>query len=127
MMEEVKSQGESTWNKKRIFFAIFLLVLLIVGGYFFKTRVLSENSSPVAKSVKGIGAKEAIKEPEPGINIQEAVRERIDSIRQEVSGLNIVEIASSSPQVQKVLNDIKSLEQYPINQAQEICKKICGL
>jgi hypothetical protein len=41
-----------------------------------------------------------------------------------------VEIASSSPQMQKILNDIKSLEQYPANQAKEFCRqiyeKICG-
>ena len=59
--------------------------------------------------------------------MQKAVAEKIESLKQDVRGLNIVEIASSSPQVQKILNDIKFLEQYPANQAKEICKKICGL
>jgi len=124
-MEEVSAQG--SWNKKRIFIAVFLLLLLIVGGYFFKTRVLGENLSQQLKSIKGFNAEENPAEPAFKLNIQEAVKEKINSIKQEVSGLDIAEIASSSPQVQKILRDIKSLEQYPTNQLKEICRKICGL
>ncbi len=118
---------KESWNKKRIFFAIFLLIVAIVGGYFFKTKVLgSQNSPQSAKSVEGISAKqEDVKNL--GASIQDAVKEKINSLKQEVSGLNLSEIASSSPQVQKIINDVKSLEQYPVNQAKEICKKICGL
>jgi len=123
-MEEVNT--EESWNKKRIFIAIFLLALLILGGYFFKTRVLGENLFQQLKLVKGESTQEQVAEPIK-LNIQEAVKEKIDSLKQEVSNLDIVEIASSSPQMQKILNDIKSLEQYPTNQLKEICKKICGL
>lgn len=124
-MEEVVKK--ESWNKKKIFITVFLLILLIVGGYLFKIRVLGKNSSQPAKSTKGISAAETTTQPEPKINIQEAVKEKINNLKQEVSGLNVLEIASSSPQVQKILNDIKSLEQYPVNQVKEICKKICGL
>lgn len=121
-----KVEEISSWNKKRIFIAIFLLALLITGGYFFKTKILV-GSSQQAKLVKGISTQVKTAEPEFKINVQEAVREKINSLKEQVSGLNMLEIASSSPQVRKILNDIKSLEQYPVNQAQEICKKICGL
>jgi len=124
-MEEV-NKGES-WNKKKIIAAVFLLILLMIGGYLFETRVLSGNSSQLAKSVKGITVEEETTQPMAKINIQEAVKEKIDNLKQEVSGLDVLEIASSSPQVQKILNDIKSLEQYPTNQIKEICRKICGL
>ena len=124
-MEEVNAGA--SWNKKKIFIAIFLLLLLIAGGYFFKIRILDGNSSRLVKSVKGIASEEKIVEPEFEINIQEVMREKINSLKQEVSGLGMLEIASSSPQVQKILNDIKSLEQYPTNQIKEICRKICGL
>jgi len=123
-MEEVS--GEESWNKKRIIIGIFLLTLIIVGGYFFKTKIFVDSSGQ-AKSVKGISAEEISTQPEPKVNIQEAVKEKLDSLKQEVSGLDMLEIASSSPQVQKILNDIKSLEQYPTNQIKEICRKICGL
>jgi len=121
---EAVNAGES-WNKKRIFIAVFLLALLIAGGYLFKTRILNEDSSQITKSIKGISAKEKNTEPEFKLDIQEAVKEKINNLKQEVSGLDILEIASSSPQVQKILRDIKSLEQYPVNQARDMCKKIC--
>lgn len=124
---------KESWNKKRIFAAFFLIIGLIILGYFLKTKVLDENSSPsdFPKAVKGTTSekKENKKEQEEGLNVsvQKAVKEKIESLKQEVSSLNIVEIASSSPQIQKIINDIKSLEQYPTNQAKEICRQICGL
>jgi len=125
-MEEIRS--EESWNKKRIFAAIFLIVLLAIGGYLFKTRVLDTDLSPQnLKSVKGKASKEERKKEDLGIQIQEAVKEKINSLKQEASSLNIAEVASSSPQIQKIINDIKALEQYPTNQAKEICKQICGL
>ena len=130
-MDEIKK--EESWNKKRIFAALFLIAALIIGGYFFKTKVLGSKSlSPldILRSVKGtsdVKDKSKVPKEDLNINVQKAVQEKIESLRQDVKGLNIVEIASSSPQVQKIINDIKSLEQYPINQAKEICKQICGL
>ena len=129
LMEEVSQK--SSWNKKRIFAAVFLIIALIALGYFIKTRVLSEKSPPTdsSKAVKGTtNTKEENKEQDRlNINVQRAVQEKIESLKQAALGLNVVEIASSSPQVQKIINDIKALEQYPTNQAKEICKQICGL
>jgi len=123
-----EAQEVSSWNKKRIFAAVFLMILLVVGGYLFKTRVLDTNLSlQDKKSVKGISSKGEKRKEDLGMEIQGAVKEKINSLKQEVSSLNIVEIASSSPQIQKIINDIKALEQYPVNQVKEVCKKICGL
>src|ERR1035437_9555160 len=123
-MEEV-NVGES-WNKKRVFVAIFLLALLMAGGFYLKIRFFSQPP----ESVKGVSTEIKITDPAKP-NIQEVVKEKIDSVKQQVSSLNISDIASSSPQVQKILNDIKSLQQYPTNQVKEICKKLvenfCGL
>jgi hypothetical protein len=126
-MEEVNTP---TWNKKRIFIAIFLLILLAVGGYFFKTRILDKNLPQPEESIQKTSVKGEATGPDFKANIQEAVREKIINLKREVLGLDVIEIASSSPQVQKILNDIKSLEQYPVNQAKEFCRqiyeKICG-
>ncbi|MBI4089664.1 MAG: hypothetical protein HY424_03060 [Candidatus Levybacteria bacterium] len=127
-----KVEEVSVWNKKKIIAFVFLVILLAIGIYFFKTKVLGNKSfspSDILKSVKGTkSVKEENKTQENlNTNIQKAVREKIESLKQEVSSLNIAEIASSSPQVQKILNDIKSLEQIPQTQVKEICKKVCGL
>jgi hypothetical protein len=122
-MEKEKVQ---TWNKKKIIFAVILLILLIAGGIFLKTRILGQHSKQIAESVKGAST-EAVTSTHTSANVQEAVREKIDNLKSQVSNLNISDIASSSPQVQKILNDIKSLQDYPANQVKEICRKICGL
>jgi hypothetical protein len=126
-MEEVKT-GES-WNKKKIIITAIILALLIVGGFYFKIRVLGQNSSQIAESVKGVATQE-VTLPDVKASVQEAVKEKIDNLKAQVSNLNVSEIASSSPQVQKILNDIQSLGQYPANQAKEFCRqiyeKICG-
>ena len=127
-MDEIKK--EESWNKKRILAALILIVLLVVGGYLFKTRVLDTNStfSNPFKSVKSASSEENNENPENlNVGLQKAVKDQLNNLKQEVAGLNILEVASSSPQIQKIINDIKALEQYPTNQAKEICKQICGL
>jgi hypothetical protein len=123
-MEEVKTK--ESWNKKKIIFAVILLILLTVGGLILRIRILGQNSSQIAGSVKGV-ATESVTATDVKANIQEAVKEKIDGLKQQVFNLNVSDIASSSPQVQKILNDIKELQDYPVNQVKEICRKICGL
>jgi uncharacterized protein involved in exopolysaccharide biosynthesis len=122
-MEEASEINKETWNKKRVFLGIFLLVLLIIGGgYLFRDKIFISSSRQL-KSVEGVSTSTV----DTAANVQEAVREKIDNLKQEVSGLNLMEVASSSPQVQKILNDIKALQQYPANQIKDLCRKICGL
>jgi len=122
-MEEVNKES---WNKKKIFLAVFLLIVLVGGAYYLKKTFLT-NPSEQTKLVEGASTVADSIESDSKVNIQDAVQQKIDSIKQEVSGLNIMEIASSSPQVQKVLNDIKELQQYPTNQIKDLCRRICGL
>lgn len=130
-----KANDNVSWNKGRIIAVLFLASVLIIGGIIYKTKVLDIDLSPsqesnILRSVKGASSESkdsnSLKK-RLNINVQEALSEKLQSLKKEVTGLNIVEIASSSPQVQKILNDIKTLEQYPVNQAKEICRQICGL
>jgi uncharacterized protein involved in exopolysaccharide biosynthesis len=122
-MEEASEINKETWNKKRVFLGIFLLVLLIIGGgYLFRDKIFISSSRQL-KSVEGASTSTV----DTAANVQETVKEKIDNLKQEVSGLNLMEVASSSSQVQKILNDIKALQQYPANQIKDLCRKICGL
>jgi uncharacterized protein involved in exopolysaccharide biosynthesis len=122
-MEEASGINKETWNKKRVFLGIFLLSLLIIGGgYLFRDKIFISSSRQL-KSVEGASTSTV----DTAANVQETVKEKIDNLKQEVSGLNLMEVASSSSQVQKILNDIKALQQYPANQIKDLCRKICGL
>jgi len=119
---------QGSWNKKRIIIAIILLMLLGVGAYFFKTKILS---SEPPKSVKGVSVKEnKSSEGEEKIDIQEAVKDtvkkKLEDLKKEAMKIDVAEIASSSPQIQKLIKDLSSIRDYPANQAKEICEKVCG-
>lgn len=123
-MDEV--DVKESWNKKRIFAALFCIMLLAIGGYFFKTNVLGE------KSVKGAAVKEETNSKNSktnsklNVNLPQVIKDKLEGLKQEVTHLSVEDIASSSPQIRKILNDIKALEQYPTNQARELCKQICS-
>ena len=120
---------QESWNKKRIFVTLIMLMLLGVGAYFFKTEILGEainfltaKPSKAPESVKGV----SINEGQPSIDIQKAVREKIEDLAKEASKIDVQDIASSSPQIQKLIKDLSSIKDYPANQAKEICEKVCG-
>lgn len=120
---------QATWNKKRIIAAIILLVLFGIGIYLFKTKFLDEKVSlfvtkrqESSSAVKGVNTKK----DERSLDIQKAVKEKIKDLKQQASKIDVAEIASSSPQIQKLIKDLSSIKDYPVNQAKEICEKVCG-
>ncbi|HSX40837.1 MAG TPA: hypothetical protein VLF68_04470 [Candidatus Saccharimonadales bacterium] len=60
------------------------------------------------------------------INVQAGVSQKLQQIKDEINGINISSAAASSPQVQKLMGDIKSLEGLPGSQAKDFCQKICA-
>lgn len=141
-MNDIDSIQES-WNKKRIILGLIIICFFLVGAvYFFKKNNLDKEKifqkSPLA-GVKGVNINNPNNSEKNDTNqvsqkpvslplaneLRDNIKQNIDSIRQEVSILKVEEIASSSPAVQKVLNEIKLLEQYPKNQAKDICQKVC--
>lgn len=136
-MDKVELEREF-WDKKKIFLGIAVLaVFLTMAGFgtkaFFLNKKEGGNSSKasISKPSSGVeGATSSIDDNSEAQNSQLSfpkasdVAEKIESIKQEITNLNIQEFASSSPQVQKILNDIKNLQSQPQNQAKEtICEQ----
>lgn len=139
-MQETSFIQES-WNIKRII--LTLIILFVLGGIIYgaKVFILDKNKISQKKTsndVAGISIqKEQVSgEPEDKIDLKSTfpssakelqvnIQQKLDAVKEEVNNLNVQDIASSSPQVQKVLSDIKNLEQYPKNQVKEACQKIC--
>ncbi len=124
-MQEVKF--EESWNKKRILIALLILLALLGAGYFLTgsifTKLVPKKSTPSYKNEK---PKESVLSLESTPNFTEAVQKQIESIKKEVNTINIAEIASSSSQIQKIINDVKSLEKLPQSQVKDACLKICN-
>lgn len=107
-------------NKKRFLTIVFIIIILGLLGYSAKTFLLGGNKLNLfGKSVKGISTQKQ----ETASNI---LQQKLADIQQQVSKLNIADIASASPQVQKLIKDLNALKDYPSNQAKDICQKICS-
>lgn len=120
-------QEEQGWDKKRILIVLIILFILGFGIYKSRNFLLGVVKNPTSTtSVKGAATKN---ENNSGFNAQQQVKEnlqeKIDSIKQQANSLNVQDIASSSPQVQKVIQDLKGLGDLPRNQAKDACFNIC--
>lgn len=145
MMKE-EQFTEQVWDKKKII--IFFIVILTLVGFliFFKNKVLSSNLKipflGLDKNSKSVEGTSTTNDQNQSIadsldndsslpitsakKLQTEVYERVENIKKEISSLSFTEVASSSPQVQKILKDIQNLENLPKNQAKEACQKICS-
>jgi conjugal transfer/entry exclusion protein len=127
-MKEGKIKEESQWDKKKIFLFSILVFLAIIGAYYIKTLVmpqnLASNSLPdksTDKNVKGISTS-----VNPSNTLKQDIQNQINNIKNEAQNINVIDIATSSAQVQKVINDLKVLQNYPSNSLKGVCEKVCS-
>lgn len=95
---------------KRYFVLILLGVLVGVGWNM--RSVLLVNQSQLQKNVKGA-------------SINPGLEKNLGSIQQQINNLPFSDIASSSPQIQKILKDMQGLAKYPLGEAKAICETMC--
>jgi hypothetical protein len=111
------------WDKKKILFFLIAAVVLVGIGFEAKDLILGTSVSP-SVSIAKPDIKGAATQAVP--NIKNSVQNQLDSLKTEAQNVDLVEIASSSPQVQKVINDLKALQDYPKNQLKATCEQICN-
>lgn len=116
-MQELKT-SEEVWDKKKIVITV-LITVVISAGLVYSANILGliEFQKPLTKnsSSKSIYLPSKID-----------VEDKLEEVKQEINALDIAEIASSSPQVKKILQDLRFLQEYPGNQAREMCQRICS-
>lgn len=127
----MKKEDESDfeWDRKRVIFTALFLVAALLIAFELKGMFLDTQGKRNVLGETSIRKSEEIKKPQiegPSINLQSEVGSRIDEIKKNINGLDAVEIASSSPQIQKVLRDIQGIKDLPANQAKDACFKICS-
>lgn len=126
-------QEDEQWDRKKIF--LFFIIVGIILGLGVKTFVLGKNEIPLMEklgAVKGLTTNEDSKSSDSKnsssfqpSNLGKTLEDKVTTLTNEVKNINVLEVASSTPAIQKVINDIKNLQNYPQNQAKEACFKIC--
>lgn len=115
-------EDDYEWDKRRI--GIFLLcfaVIILVGleakrKFFPNTKILGAS---VSREIQ----KPTVEAPHVDFS---RVGSSIEDIKRNIQSLDAQDIASSSPQIQKVLHDIQGIKDLPANQAREVCQKLCS-
>jgi conjugal transfer/entry exclusion protein len=114
------------WDKKKIILFTIGAVILVGIGLIVREIMFAGAQTPSSlssqTSVKG--ANTEIVNPLP--DIKQGIQNQIDSLKNEAQNINMVDVATSSPQVQKVINDLKALQDYPKNQLKQTCENICN-
>ncbi|KKQ75101.1 MAG: hypothetical protein US96_C0017G0007 [Candidatus Woesebacteria bacterium GW2011_GWB1_38_5b] len=120
-----KEEDELAWDRKRLLLAGIIILAAAILAYEFKDSIF-----PQGQSI--LGEKSEIKKAEkpniksPDINFSSDVGAKIEDVKESVTNLSPEEIASSSPQIQKLLNDIQQIKNLPISQAKDACLKLCS-
>src|SRR3989344_7457163 len=109
------------WDRKKILFAFLALALLTFAFFYFKESLFPQQGEVGIKSSVG----KNLNQNREVLGATQRVRERIEEIQENVTNLNVVDVATSSPQIQKVISDIKALENLPRDQAKNACEQIC--
>jgi hypothetical protein len=114
---------ELPWDKKKIIFFLIAAIALIGIGFEAKDLLLGTTVTPKvsvqAPDVKGTAT-------QAGSSIKNNVQDQLNNLKTEAQNIDVVSIASSSPQVQKVINDLKAIQNYPQNQLKATCEQVCS-
>lgn len=125
--KKVDPEEVEVWDKKKLFVAFVLVAVVFAAvGYFAKPYLkdfLATNTLAKVEKQKVHGA--TTKQYDSPL-APEQVQERIAEIQQQITQLDADEVASSSPQIQKIMKDMKSLQEYPRTQAKEMCQQLCS-
>lgn len=125
-MEKLEVVDEAWDVKKILLFVVFAGILAFGIKTFVLDKKVSTKSMVDLPQVQGTSTKgDSSENFSPKQEIQKGVEEKLSELKKEVNNLNIVEVATSTPAVQKVLNDIKNLQQVPKNQCLNICNNLC--
>lgn len=126
-MQQKEKKEEIQWDKKKIFIGLVITILLIGIGFELKSVFLGESSIPIKEINQNSNAQiRGASTTDLTNGIKQSFADNINSIKAQAQNIDIAEIASSSPQVQKVISDLKGLKDLPKNQIKSACEKICN-
>lgn len=128
--------SESTWDKKKIIITLLLLGFIAVGVFKYRDSLFSFIPQDTSESfVMGASAEKNPAAKDRGRASTEASKaatlesmsfqDRLMELKEEITHLNPADVAGSTPQIQKVIKDIQSLQGYPQSQAKQMCQNIC--
>lgn len=122
-----KKEDDEQWDKKKILITLFFSIVGILVVFELKSMFIDKNSGVLGSAIQNKPVQ--IIKPDiktPNLNTSSLIGSKIEEIKKNVSNLNAEDVATSSPQIQKVLHDIQGIKNLPADQAKQTCYKICS-
>jgi hypothetical protein len=125
-MSEQKKEQEK--QKKPLTGSIFALIALIGLLLIFQFSLNNNTDGLIkgAKKEKVLGVSEKEKVDEAKKTIQQGFEDKLQELQKQVMNLDPKDVVTSSPQVKKIINDLKSLEGLPKSQLKQVCESLCS-
>lgn len=128
---EKEPEEKLEWDKTKIVIACVVVIGLIGTGLFFKNFFLPSQSVHTQQSVRGISFSQSqensISSDLPSIkSIGQGVQQEIKSLQKQAQTISLEEVASSSPQVKQIIQQLQALPHLPQSVAKQTCEQICG-
>ena len=127
---------ETEWDKKKIIAGLALGALLLAGIIGLKMYILPKSIAqhiPIGPAVKGVqtyadpSGLSSNPTPEPiSLPTTEDLQKKIADLQEQITHLSVSDIASSSPQVQQLIQQIQALPSAPGNAAKAACIQMCN-
>lgn len=137
--EDAKEEKfEEYWDFRKILVGVLTLLLtvaLTVVGDVVVMHLLSHQPITASSFVPKFSTSQDVKAASTGPTIEpvhisipsaEDVQNQVQTLQQQVTHLNVAEVATSSPQVQQILKQIEGLPAAPESQVKDACVRLCN-
>ncbi len=117
-----RKSPESPSISKGVFALVALILILLVVQF-----SLSANPKGIVKGVKTekLNAEENEKVSKAKERLQNTIEDQFNDIKNQVTQLDPEDVVQSSPQVQKIIRDLKELQGVPKEELRNVCENMC--
>lgn len=129
--DQEEEEVVEVWDFRKIAVGIIFLILLVIGGIIGKRVLFHESLDPQSfipqlPSMSQIIGRNDIPHQKFRIPSSVDVQNQIQNLQQQVTHLNVQEVATASPQVQEVLKQLQALPAGPAGQVKAACMRLCN-
>lgn len=127
---------ETEWDRKKVIAGLVLFALVLAAIIGLKLFILPKSIAqhiPIGPSVKGASTTNdpnaSYSDPTPipiSIPTTEDLQKKIQQLQEQITHLNVSDLASSSPEIQQIIQQIEGLPKAPGNAAKEACIQMCN-
>lgn len=124
---EREKTGNEPFDKRKLALGI-VSILFIIGllWYGTKTAVLGDHIVNKDVAVGNTGSlRKTSAQNSSTFSLPSPLEQKVKFLKEEASKLSVQDVATSAPQIQKILKDINSLQSYPRDQAKQACMQVC--